>query len=219
MASSLLLLLLPSPSPSLPSSPHGIATALLSLPLPPPLPHSLGAPGLLGSGKKNSLPSKPKRALPVLSPEAEHPPASPLPARPRPSPPPPAHRRARDGGWDMDGGRFEGGYGRSCLWSALPPSLTLLLSLAGRQALACSSLLLPPSPRAQRSRRLLASSFPVRSLMAPLTSCWGSWPPGRRGDRFENGTVLAGKPAFAGPTPPPPFIPPSLARPLLFPQL
>ena len=46
--------------------------------------------------------------------------------------------------------------------------------------------------------------------MAPLTSCWCWWPPGRRGDRFENGTVLAGKPAFVGPAPPP--SPPSLPR-------
>ena len=133
----------------------------------PLLPHSLGAPGLLGGGKKNSLSlsSKPKRALPGLSPEAEHPPASPLPARPRPLPPPPAHRRAAVGGtWTK--AALEAATRSKLPLERSPslPPLSLLLSIASRQALACSSLLLPPSPRAQRSRRLLASPFPVRSL-------------------------------------------------------
>ena len=198
--------------------------ALRSLPLPPPLPHSLGAPGSLGSGKKNSLfpPNQNAPSLCFHSKLSARPPVRCPPVRVRCR----RHRLTGARRWDMGEGRFGGGYGRSCLWSALPPSLSLLLSLAGRQALACSSLLLhepcplPSCPAQPSPSCLLFSPPPARSLMAPLTSCWCWWPPpGRRGDRFENGTVLAGKPAFVGPAPPPPSIPPSLARPLLFPQL
>ena len=141
MASSLLLLLL-LPPPSLPSSPHGIAMALRSLPLPPPLPHSLGAPGSLGSGKKNSL-SPPNQNAPSLcfhSKLSARPPVRCPPVRVRCR----RHRLTGARRWDMGEGRFGGGYGRSCLWSALPPSLSLSPSLLCGQA-GAPLFLSPPS--------------------------------------------------------------------------
>ena len=119
--------------------------ALRSLPLPPPLPHSLGAPGSLGSGKKNSLfpPNQNAPSLCFHSKLSARPPVRCPPVRVR-------CRRHRLTGacarrWDMGEGRFGGGYGRSCLWSALPLSPSLLCGQAGAPLfLSPPSRTLPP---------------------------------------------------------------------------